>query len=179
MSEIMKKRLADALDVLLKEKSIVQIKVSDIVKCSGVSRQTFYNNFCDIYELLYWSHSSRNAIFIEKFWEEEDFRKTFLETMQMMQERKAFYQQVIRKEGQNSFQQTFIQSMMALSAKRIHIVSGQKPTEKEKFFLEMYWIGAGQMLVKWIVDGMKEEPEEMAQRFYDALPLPLRKFWLK
>lgn len=179
MSLAAKKKMSDALDVLLKTTSISKVKISDIVKISGVSRQTFYNNFHDIYDLLYWSHCNRNDQYIERFWEEEDFRHSFYGTLQMMRERKPFYQQAIRKEGQNSFRQTFTQSNFQLSKKRIKMVSGCEPTSEEEFLLELYWSGAGQMLADWIINGMKEEPRVLAQMFYDGLPLPLRKYWVK
>lgn len=179
MSQAAKKKMVDALDKLLMNNHISKIKVSDIVQESGVSRQTFYNNFHDIYELVYWSHCNRNDKYIERFWEEEDFRHAFCGTLQMMRERKPFYQQAIRKEGQNSFQQTFSESNIELSKERLRMVSGKEPTEKEIFLLEHYWAGAGHMLAKWIINGMREEPLEMAQMFYEALPMPLRKYWVK
>lgn len=108
-----KKKMSDALDVLLKMTSISKVKISDIVKISGVSRQTF---------------------------------------------------------TQSNFQ---------LSKKRIKMVSGCEPTSEEEFLLELYWSGAGQMLADWIINGMKEEPRVLAQMFYDGLPLPLRKYWVK
>lgn len=179
MSQDTKKRLAEALTELLRNNDISKITISDIVSFSGVSRQTFYNHFIDIYDLLYWSHCDHNDEYVERFWEDEDFRKAFTGSLQMMKSRKLFYRQIMRKEGQNSFQNSFMQSNIELSKVRIKMVTGKDSTSAEDFLLELYWTGVSQMLVKWIAGGMQEDPKEMAQLFYDALPMSLRQYWLK
>lgn len=50
-------KLSKTLEKLLYTNDVSKITVSQLVSTCGVSRQTFYNNFEDIYELLYWSHA--------------------------------------------------------------------------------------------------------------------------
>lgn len=179
MSYTSKMKLADTLENLIKEEGISKITVSKVVSTSGLSRQTFYNNFQDIQDLLYWTHDAYTRNAIDTFWENEDFCQAFYTSTSIMREHKVFYQQLIRKEGSNSFQKSFMRQNTDLSKIRIQKVSGREITEKEEFLLELYWHGAAKMLVNWIFDGMKEEPEELGALFYEALPMPLRQYWPK
>ena len=49
-----KKTLASSLKKLMHEQTFSKITVSDIVKDSGLNRNTFYYHFADIYDLLKW-----------------------------------------------------------------------------------------------------------------------------
>lgn len=53
-SEITKNMLAEALEILLQEKTLGKITIKDIVAKCGLNRQTFYYHFDDIYELVEW-----------------------------------------------------------------------------------------------------------------------------
>lgn len=54
MSTVIKKVLASTLKELMDEKSLSKITINDLTQSCGVSRQTFYNNFRDIYDLVEW-----------------------------------------------------------------------------------------------------------------------------
>ncbi len=54
MASSTKKALADALKKMMSVKPIDKITVNDLVVTCGVSRQTFYYHFNDVYDLLEW-----------------------------------------------------------------------------------------------------------------------------
>ena len=54
MASSTKKALADALKKMMAVKPIDKITVNDLVETCGVSRQTFYYHFDDVYDLLEW-----------------------------------------------------------------------------------------------------------------------------
>ena len=54
MTLVVKKMLANTLKELMNEKPLTKITVQDLTKKCGISRQTFYNHFHDIYELVEW-----------------------------------------------------------------------------------------------------------------------------
>ncbi len=179
MSDSTKIKFADALETLIHNKSISKITISDIVNTCGLSRRTFYNNFTDIYDLIFWTHEIRTKEAIDGFWIEEDFRQAFRTSMTIMKSHQTFYRQIAKKEGMNSFQNSFMKQNFELSRIRVKNVSGKDVDEETDFLLMLYWCGAAQMLVEWIATGMKKEPKEMAELFYEALPYSLRQYWIK
>lgn len=179
MSYSTKSKFANTLESLLQNNTISKLTISDIVAHSGLSRQTFYNNFVDIYDLIYWTHAIRIREAVDNFWNNADFCQAFETATSIMQQHKIFYQQIVRKEGVNSFQRLFAQSNIELSKIRINNVSNQPLESGTDFLLELYWYGTAQVLVNWIENGMKEEPAVLARLLYDGLPLPLKQYWSK
>lgn len=54
MESVTKKRIADALTELMEKKSIDKITVKDVVDHCGITRQTFYYHYQDMFEVLEW-----------------------------------------------------------------------------------------------------------------------------
>ena len=53
-SESTKYRLAEAMKTCMKTTSVDDITIRQIVEVCGVTRQTFYRNFLDKYDLINW-----------------------------------------------------------------------------------------------------------------------------
>ena len=49
-----KKKIADCVRQLMKRKEISKITIGDIMEATGMSRQSFYYHFKDIYDVLEW-----------------------------------------------------------------------------------------------------------------------------
>ena len=47
-----KKKIADCVRQLMKRKEISKITIGDIMEATGMSRQSFYYHFKDIYDVL-------------------------------------------------------------------------------------------------------------------------------
>lgn len=52
--ELMKYRLADAMKQCMKDTPVERITVKEIADTCGTTRQTFYRNFQDKYDLINW-----------------------------------------------------------------------------------------------------------------------------
>lgn len=50
-----KKKIADCVRQLMKRKEISKITIGDIMEATGMSRQSFYYHFKDIYDVLEWT----------------------------------------------------------------------------------------------------------------------------
>ena len=75
-----KYRLARAMKECMKSASVEKITVTEIVETCGVTRQTFYRNFQDKYDLINWY-----------------FDRILLESFQHMGEGKTAYEGLVNK----------------------------------------------------------------------------------
>ena len=174
-----KVKLSKALESLLQCNDITKITISQIVGNCNVSRQTFYNNFEDIYELLYWSHAMLIEGAVNTFWKEEDFIQAFTTATSIMRDHKVFYEQLVQLDGINSFQNTFALKNIELSKIRIKKVSNKEADRDLLFALNLYWHGTSKMIVNWITTGMKESPHDLAILLHTSLPSILLPYWKK
>lgn len=58
MKNISKERFLEAFRELLQKKHFSNITVRDLTAAAGLSRQTFYRNFQDVYDLLFYMYNS-------------------------------------------------------------------------------------------------------------------------
>jgi len=172
-------KLSKTLEKLLYTNDVSKITVSQLVSTCGVSRQTFYNNFEDIYELLYWSHAMLIEGAVNTFWKEENFIEAFTTATTIMKDHYVFYKQFSQTEGINSFQNTFALKNIELSKIRIQKVTGKLPNQNVLFSLNLYWYGASKMIVNWINSGMYKSPKELSIQLYESLPSNLVCYWPK
>ncbi|NLV98905.1 MAG: hypothetical protein GX034_03820 [Clostridiaceae bacterium] len=166
-------KLTDALLCLINEedREFDEITVRDISRVSGLSRTTFYNHFLDIYDLAFFVFELESIDAVNLMFEEDNFIKSFTESMKFMRKNKKFYEKVVKLGGPNSFVSNYYKKVMKHTKEYYR---NQYLTEEVEFALEIYWIGATLRLEKWIKDDMKESPEKMGENFYKSMPEILR-----
>lgn len=89
-----KRRIADSLVVISKEKPLRKVTVKDIMSSESMNRQTFYYHFQDIYSVVEW-------IFREDFAstlttkEEKTIEEWIEVALDIVQNNRAFYKRVL------------------------------------------------------------------------------------
>ena len=178
-SRKMKYRLAAAMQECMLTTSVGKITVRQIVKQCGTTRQTFYRHFMDKYALINWYFE----VLLHKSFEHMGSGRTILEGLTLKFEyilkERAFFTAAFRYDRQNSLKQHDFESIMAFYKDLIVRKSGSAVVEDTLFLLELYCYGSVYMTVKWVLEGMKEPPERMAQKLVEALPLSLQKTFIQ
>lgn len=90
MTVFTKKALSNELKELSKKRKISKISISELVESCGISRQTFYYHFTDIYDLVHW-------IYLTDFFPEPGEATTFEEWYD------SFYSTLINLKNNKSF----------------------------------------------------------------------------
>ena len=143
--EKMKYQLADALKQCMSKMPVEKITVKEIVEECGTTRQTFYRNFKDKYDLINWY-----------------FDKILLESFEHMGEGRTVFTRYLR-----------VHLILKFYTERIEGKTGRKITEYMRFLLEMYCQGSIYMTVRWVLGKIKVTPEQMAESLVDAMPAEL------
>lgn len=112
-ANITKNSLAQSMKKLMSEKSFSKISITDICEGCGMNRKSFYYHFKDKYDLMNW-------IFYSDFicrigpgsygngWE-------LLEAVcDMFYQDQGFYRSAFKTEGQNSFKEYLLESMLPI-----------------------------------------------------------------
>lgn len=165
-----KYKLASSIKECMRTAPVEKITVKDIVEGAGVARQTFYRNFMDKYDLINWYFDKLVLACFQQIGVSHTVEESLTQKLAFIREEKAFFMGAFRSDGQNSLKehdfQLILEFYQELMAKR-----SQKPAEEDiRFLLEMYCQGSVYMTVKWILGGMREEPEEVARKLVEAMP---------
>lgn len=169
----MKYRLAEAMKECMRHSPVDKITVKEITRTCGTTRQTFYRNFQDKYDLINWYF---DKILLESF-EHMGEGKTVVEGLankfHYIEKEKLFFKAAFKNDDQNSLRDHDFHLILQFYTERIEKKSGKSLSDHLRFLLEMYCQGSIYMTVRWVLGKIKGTPEEMAEALVSAMPSEL------
>ena len=172
MSEIMTKRaLEQALKSVLKTKNLKKVTIQDIADECGINRNTFYYHFKDIYDLVEWICIEDGKKALSQYRQYDNWENGTIGLLNMMLENKAFVENVYRNVGRERIESFLFPQIKQVIASIVYEeAEGISVTDEEKeFAAEMYqYIFVG-VILHWIHEGMKDNPDELVGKLAVAL----------
>lgn len=169
------KRLMQAIKCLLDKHPIEKITINMILEESDLSKSTFYKYYSDKYDLAvsYYNYVIKTKI--------EDSSLSFSDNVERLlnfiKGNPNYYYHLIKIDEQENFFNVFYNSSMDNSYKIIETEKKEPLSNTEKISLSLFVAGCGYIVQKWITNGMKEEPCELAQIMYESIPIALKKYF--
>ena len=165
-----KYRLARSMKECMKTMSVDNITVKQITENCGVTRQTFYRNFMDKFDLINWYFDKLLAKSFEHMGMGKTVYDALVKKFTYIQEEHVFFAAAFKYDSQNSLRQHDFELILAFYSDRIQEKSGKPLSEDLKFLLEMYCQGSIYMTVQWVFGRVKRTPEELAADLVKAMP---------
>lgn len=166
MSQVTKRALEQSLKNLLLKKPLSKITISDLTEDCGMNRMTFYYHFKDIYDLVEWSclTDAKRALDEKKTY--DTWQQGFLQILEAVQTNKPFIMNVyhcVHREQVEIYLRPLVEDLI------LNVVNeeagGLNVRDEDKtFIVQAYsYIFIGIML-DWIKEDMKENPQEIVER---------------
>ena len=166
MSQVTKRALEQSLKNLLLKKPLSKITISDLTEDCGMNRMTFYYHFKDIYDLVEWSclTDAKRALDEKKTY--DTWQQGFLQILEAVQANKPFIMNVyhcVHLEQVEIYLRPLVEDLI------LNVVNeeagGLNVRDEDKtFIVQAYsYIFIGIML-DWIKEDMKENPQEIVER---------------
>ena len=165
-----KYRLAAAMKECMKTTPVDAITVRQITERCGVTRQTFYRNFLDKYDLINWYFDKLLARSFEHMGRGTTVLDSLEKKFTYIQEEKTFFAAAFRYDRQNSLREHDFKLILAFYENLIREKSGRPATPEIHFLLEMYCNSSIYMTVKWLLGGMKFPPAQLAKQLVLGMP---------
>ena len=161
----MKKIFADALSELLEIKPLNKISVTDIAKKCNVSRQTFYNYFNDIYDLIEWYYIQEANESLDDYSDIDNWQKGYIRIMNWALENKEMVLNTYHS-IQHEYIAVFIYDVLYQYI--IRVVEKESfglnvNSDQKDFVANFYTLAITASSLNWIRTGMKDKPEDIAQ----------------
>ena len=169
----MKYCLAEAMKRCMKKSPVEKITVKEIAEECGTTRQTFYRNFQDKYDLINWYFDKILQESFEHMGEGKTVYEGLVNKFHYIEEEKLFFRAAFKTDDQNSLREHDFRLILQFYTERIEEKTGRKLSEQMKFLLEMYCQGSIYMTVRWVLGKIKATPEQMAESLVDAMPAGL------
>lgn len=161
MSQTTKRALEASLKHLLLQKPLDKITINDITEDCGINRMTFYYHFKDIYDLVEWScyEDAAKALAGNKTY--GTWQQGFLHIFLAVKENKPFIVNVYRCVSREQIEKyldkvtyDLLINVVYEAAKDMEI-----PEEEKDFIANFYKHAFVGLMLDWIGDDMKEDPE--------------------
>ena len=161
MSELTKRALEQSLKNLLLQKPLNKITISDIADDCGINRMTFYYHFKDIYDLIEWACVEDASRALEGKKTYDTWQEGLLQIFYAVRENKPFimnvYHCVDRAQVEKYLTPLTDELLMGVIEEKSRGV--QMRSEDKEFIARIFSYCFIGMMLDWIRDDMKEQPE--------------------
>ena len=96
---------AQSIKELMEKQSLDKITVTDIVKRSGMTRQTFYRNFQDKYDLVNWYFEKLADKSFRQIGNSSTLREGLIKKFSFLLNDQVFFMQAFRSKDYNNVEQ--------------------------------------------------------------------------
>lgn len=165
-----KYRLARAMKECMKTTSVENITVKQITEKCELTRQTFYRNFLDKYDLINWYFDVLAQMSFKQMGISLTLREGLIKKFEFIKGEGQFFAAAFSSESQNCLMEYDYQCIYQFYCDIIHKQGVDKIPEELEFLLRMYCRGSIAMTVEWATTGMKMSPEQLTDQLIDAMP---------
>lgn len=175
MTEITKQektkyKLAASMKECMKASPVDKITVKNIVEGCGVTRQTFYRNFLDKYDLINWYFDKLVLQSFEQIGMGHTVGESLTQKFEFIVNEKVFFTGAFRSDDRNSLKEHDFELILQFYSDLLGRRDSKALNQELQFLLEMYCQGSVYMTVKWVLGGMKDLPQEMSHKLVEAMP---------
>ena len=177
-----KEILVESFRELAQSRPVDLITVQDIVRNCGYSTATFYRQFSDKYDLIAWEHTRRVADIMGKIGVDGyTWKRTLLDGALMFEREREYLANLLRHtSGHDAFIRYKTEINYDALTRHILRVSGKERLDAAlDRVVRIYVQGTVGLSCEWILGECQATPEELAESFVLALPLPLHEYLLR
>lgn len=177
----MKRIFADTVMEMLKSKSLSDITVTDIVTQCGVSRQSFYYYFDDIYDLIEWYFTQETEKALNEYSDIDTWQTGYIRLMRWAQKNKPLVLNTYRSIQREYIEVFMYRVLYQYIIKVVHTEAEdlQVSLEQCAFVAQFYTLAINAVSLEWIRTGMNDKPESIAESVNFLIEGNLRKALLK
>ncbi|WP_350343139.1 TetR/AcrR family transcriptional regulator C-terminal domain-containing protein [Proteinivorax tanatarense] len=165
-----KNRLAKSLEKLLQKKNLDDIRVSEIVADSSLSRKTFYRHFKDKYALASWYFIQIYSKSFDRITEDLSWEEALLRYLDIYQGKSIILQNAYKSRDINGLRNYDIAVTKKTYQKYLKSKGADINDDTMKFAIEIACRGGTDMISQWLVNGMKIDKEQLVQLIKQTLP---------
>lgn len=158
MNNDIKYKLANAMKECMFSSPVEKITVKEICDTCGVTRQTFYRNFQDKYDLINWYF---DKILIESFHqmgEGSTVYESLVKKFEYIRMEHLFFKAAFKNDEQNNLKEHDFELIRQFYIDQIEGKSHRKISDKLLFQLEMYCQGSVFMTTQWVLGNKNFTP---------------------
>ena len=167
MANFTEKAIVETLNELLEKQTIDKITVKELTEACGISRNTFYYHFHDIYEVLTRNFIERTDAMLKAHEEDESWENLFNDVLGFLYENKKAINHIYWSVDRETIDRFLDKVVYNYTRSVVEEESGHgrysdRTISLAADFYNNALLGA---VLGWIEDDMNESPEELAHLY--------------
>lgn len=171
-----KRQLARALEQLMEQKPLDQVRVSEIVALAGVSKQTFYHHFTDKYHLMEYCFRDMFSQQFDRMGTLAPFGECYAEFLDQCRQRKTFLRNGFTSQDVNSLYRVMHHALRDAYGKRVRVY-GVADEGAVGFCLDFFSKGCAGCTRHWFDQGMDFSNEQLVELISLCIPAGVAKYF--
>ncbi|MFD1417585.1 TetR/AcrR family transcriptional regulator [Companilactobacillus keshanensis] len=158
--------LANALMSILQTKPFNKITVKNVVDECGLTRQTFYNHFGDMYELVEWTCLQAIKESLQDNSDYDHWQKGLYKLMLAIKKNSLLVNNMQRSQNRDILVKyiykiinNYVITVVEKQSYGLNIAQDDK-----NFVAHFYSLAFMAIIVEWVKNGMKADPEEVSDK---------------
>lgn len=167
MANFTERAITDTLKEMLKKHPIDKITVKDLTEACGISRNTFYYHFHDLYEVLTRSFLNELDAIVQAHGEEESWEQTFIELLGFIYENRVAINHIYWSVDSENLDRFLSEVVYHYTRDVVEAESGRDRYSERTISLaaDFYKNALLGAVLGWIESDMKESPQELAHLY--------------
>ncbi|MEI3503957.1 MAG: TetR/AcrR family transcriptional regulator C-terminal domain-containing protein [Anaerovoracaceae bacterium] len=165
MANLTKKAIAASVTRLLEKKPIDKITIREITDDCGMTRNTFYYHFQDIYDLCSWIFAAQAEELIGRYKKDDSgLGEMFVEGLEYLYGNKRMIRHVYDSISRGDLSLYLVQVISKYAMEIIELYAEDMPVSEEavKLTAEFYQHAFVARVLQWISDDMDLAPDKLA-----------------
>ena len=182
MSNHTKQDIADAFKRLLAHMPLDKVTVTALAEESGITRQTFYYHFSDLYDLISWIYSTESERVLGSERTYDTWQMGLLAIMDWLLQSRNFVIRTIHSVDAAYAQRYLNDRVRGLVYGVVsEEAAGHRVSQQDQAFIaSFYAAGLITVVMGWIDEGMRENPsavvEKVSLTVYGDIPAAVARF---
>lgn len=173
---IAKEKLLIAIEQLLRKKPLDDISVTEIVQETKICRKTFYRNFTDKYDLADYYFKQFFDESFGKIISGENFDAALLRYLEICESKAVILKNAYLSSDVNGLRNYDIESTRRTYEKYLLDKGADIEQMEMKFAIEIASRGGTDMVITWLLEGMKIDKKQLQAFIKRTLPNDMLKY---
>ncbi len=174
-----KEKLAGAMEQLLMKKDLDDIQVREIADLAKVSRKTFYRHFRDKYELAEWYFQGFFEQSFGQIVQGEDWDSAMMNYLSFCEWKANVLYHAYSSNDINGLKECDVAMTQKTYEKYLLELGVDIDVPEMQFAIEIAARGGTDMVIKWLLCGMKEDKVRLKNMIRRTLPADILKYFQK
>lgn len=171
-----KEILAKSMEKLLLKKKLDDIQVSEIVRGTSLSRKTFYRHFIDKYDLANWYFAQFYEASFGRITDDLTWEDALLFYLDIFQDKYSILKHAYASRDINNLRDYDIAITKKTYEKYLTVKGADIHSERMRFAIDIASRGGTDMIIEWLLSGMKMEKAKLVYLLKQTLPNDILKY---